>query len=151
MVVLGVSLGAATEIEAAAQMPDVGAMGAASAFAELHPVLDDRLKKDSPLPRLFDWGIVTGATLFFDIDPDLRPVDAVRALPHRAFLFIQANHDDWFPDSNARELYQASADPQSQLLIIDAPAHAKAYLARPAAYMSAVYSFIDAQLAAHGG
>ena len=107
MVVLGVSLGAATEIEAAAQMPDVGAMVSDSAYADLRPVLNDRLRKDSPLPFFFDLGIVTSASLFYGVNPDLRPIDAVRSLGNRAFLFIQASHDDWYPDSNAVDLYHA--------------------------------------------
>lgn len=147
MAILGVSMGASSMIEAAPQLSRVGALISDSAFAELHPLIDKELPKRSHLPGfLFDWGITTTAHLVFGIDPDLRPVDVVRSLPGRAFLFVQATDDDFVPTADSVELDHASGDPNSRLLLLSSNQHVKANAAHPDAYMAAVYAFIDQQI-----
>jgi pimeloyl-ACP methyl ester carboxylesterase len=152
MTLLGVSMGASSMIEAAPQMPKVGAMISDSAFAELRPLVEKELPKRSHLPGfLFDWGVITSAHLLFGVDPDLRPVDVVHSLPQRAFLFVQATDDDFIPSSDATELGHAARNAGTRVRFIDAHAHVKEYLAHPAEYMTAVYAFIDQQLAQRAG
>jgi len=148
MTILGVSMGASSMIEAAPQLSHVGALISDSAFAELSPLIARELPKRSHLPGfLFDWGISTSARLIFGVDPDLRPVDVVRALPQRAFLFLQATNDDFVPTADSAELYRASGSPGSRIDLLSSDQHVKEYLAHPAAYMAAVYAFIDQQVA----
>jgi pimeloyl-ACP methyl ester carboxylesterase len=147
MTVLGDSMGASSMIEAAPQMPTVGALISDSAFAELRPLVEKELPKRSHLPGfLFNWGVTTSARLLFGVNPDLRPVDVVRSLPGRAFLFVQATDDDFIPSTDAVELDQASANAESRLALIPANAHVKEYLAHPDEYMRVVYGFIDQRL-----
>lgn len=147
MVILGVSMGAATVVEAAPQMPDVAALVVDSAFSDLRPLIETQLPERSHLPGLFNAGIVTVARAVFGVDPDLRPVDVVRSLPARAFLFVAASGDDFIPVADTRDLYGASANPDSREMILPASGHTKEYLANPAAYMDAVYAFADQQVA----
>lgn len=147
MAMLGDSMGASSLIEAAPQMQDVGAMISDSAFAQLRPLVDKELPKRSHLPGIpFNWSVITAAHLIFGIDPDLRPVDVVRALPQRAFLFVQASDDDFIPSADATELYHASPDHDSRLVYLASDQHVHEYLAHPAAYMQTVYDFVDAEL-----
>ena len=147
MAILGVSMGASSLLEASPQLSRVGALISDSAFARLRPLVEKELPKRSHLPGIpFNWSIATLAHLVFGIDPDLRPVDTVRALPQRAFLFIQATDDDFIPSQDAAELYRASGNPQSRLELIPAHEHVKEYAADPERYMSDVYAFIDQQV-----
>jgi pimeloyl-ACP methyl ester carboxylesterase len=147
MSMLAVSMGASSMIEAAPQLSRVGALISDSAFAELRPLVDKELPKRSHLPGfLFNWSIATSAHLVFGVNPDLRPVDVVRSLPQRAFLFLQADDDDFVPTGDGIELSTASGNPASRLDLLAAHEHVKEYLAHPADYMAAVYGFIDQQL-----
>lgn len=147
MTVIGDSMGAATEIEAAPQLSDVAALVSDSAFAELHPLIERELPKRSHLPSIFDWGVVTSAHVLYGVDPDLRPVDTVRNLPNRAFLFIHAIGDDFIPVGDARELRAASSNPRTQLLVLPGTAHVQTYKADPSQYLRVVFTFIDQQVA----
>lgn len=147
MTVLAVSMGAASMLEAAPQLEKVGVLISDSAFSDLRPVLEHELPKYSPLPSLlFNWSTITAGSLLFDMNADLRPVDVVKSLPQRAFLFLHAAGDDAIPVSQAEELYQASGNGRSRLDVMEGPSHTKEYLTHPAEYMAAVYSFIDSQL-----
>jgi fermentation-respiration switch protein FrsA (DUF1100 family) len=81
------------------------------------------------------------------MDADLRPVDRVRALPQRAFLFFHGTADDFVFPQQAEELRAASANPHSDLVLVPGAGHVKTYSADPAAYMARVYRFLDEQLA----
>lgn len=147
MTVIGDSMGAATVLEAAPQLRDVAALVADSAFSELAPLLSTELPKRTHLPSFFNWGIETAAGSLFGVDPSLRPVDAVRSLPDRAFLFFHASGDDLIPVADATELRQASANPGSELVIVPAQGHVHTYKQDPAAYMRVLYAFVDRQIA----
>jgi pimeloyl-ACP methyl ester carboxylesterase len=151
MGIIGWSEGAVTVLEAAPQLNDVAALVADSAFAELRPVLDVQIAKNDPLPRIFDWGSITAAHILFGFDPDLRPVDAVRALPNRAFLFFHGASDETVPPANAAELRSASANPQSKVVIIQRAGHALGYKTAPDVYLATLHQFLDQQMSEHGG
>jgi fermentation-respiration switch protein FrsA (DUF1100 family) len=146
MAVLGDSLGAASTLLAAPEMPDGGALVADSAFAELRPVLEYKLPQEMPLPAFYTTPILWFGPLF-QMDADLRPVDRVRALPQRAFLFFHGTADDFVFPQQAEELRAASANPHSDLVLVPGAGHVKTYSADPADYMARVYRFFDEQLA----
>ena len=79
-------------------------------------------------------------------DPNLRPVDAVRAQPQRAFLFFHGLADDFVPPGNADELRAASPNPDSALVLVPGAKHVRTYEADPAAYMARVYQFFDKEM-----
>lgn len=150
MVVIGDSMGAATAIDAAPELPDVAALVADSAFARLRPLLDRDLPSNSHLPVLFDFGIYAASGLF-GLDSDLRPVDRIRALPTRAFLFIHGAADTFIPVSNATELRQASSNAESRLLLVPGADHVKSFTVNPELYLATLDPFLDQQIREHGG
>jgi fermentation-respiration switch protein FrsA (DUF1100 family) len=145
MAVIGDSMGAASTLRASPEMPDVGAIVADSAFAELRPILERELPARSPLPTFFTQPTLWAVPLY-GLDPNLRPVDAVRAQPQRAFLFFHGLADDFVPPSNADELRAASANPDSALVRVPGAKHVRTYEADPAAYMTRVYQFFNKEM-----
>jgi uncharacterized protein len=145
MTVLGLSMGAAATIEAAPQLADVAAIVADSSYAELYPVLLGQLAQYDYMPDVFNWGIINAARLFGG-NPDLRPVDVVRALPGRAFLLFAGEGDTLVPVFQAKELRAAAANPASDLVIVPGARHGEAYGIQRVAYMDRLYRFIDQQI-----
>lgn len=146
MAAMGDSMGAASVLLASRDMPDVGAIVADSSFAHLWPVLQQEIPKRSVLPGFMVAPVLQTARLF-GLDPDLSPVDAVRAQPSRAFLFFNASNETFIWPSNAQELYSACGNPNCKLVLVPSDKHVYTYLADPAAYMAQVYGFFDSQLA----
>jgi fermentation-respiration switch protein FrsA (DUF1100 family) len=145
MAVIGDSMGAASTLRASVEMPDVGAIVADSSFAELRPILEKELPARSPLPAFFTQPTLWAVPLY-GLDPNLRPVDAVRAQPQRAFLFFHGLADDFVPPGNADELRAASPNPDSALVLVPGAKHVRTYEADPAAYMARVYQFFDKEM-----
>jgi len=150
MAVIGDSEGAATVIGAAKDLQAVGALVADSSFAELRPILDAQLPHNTSLPPIFYPGGELASGLF-GLNPDLRPVDEVRALPQRAFLFFHGDVDSYIPVANATELKRASSNPESELVIVPGANHVKSYRTNPTLYLMTLYHFLDQQIAEHSG
>jgi fermentation-respiration switch protein FrsA (DUF1100 family) len=150
MAIIGDSMGAAIVIDASPELAAVGALVADSAFARLRPLLDRDLPSNSHLPGFFDPGIYLASGMF-GLDADLRPVDRVRAMPARAFLFIHGSADTFVPLANSTELRQASANPESRLLVVPGADHVKSFTANPDLYLSILDPFLDQQIREHGG
>ena len=151
MAIIGDSMGAATTLEAAPQLSDVGALVVDSAYAELRPLLDASLPKNSHLPAFFNWGIETAATVLDDTNANLRPVDAVRSQPSRAFLFFQGLSDSTVPPEQGDELRKASTNPESLLVTIPGAEHVKSFRTQPDLYLRVLYQFLDQQFAERAG
>ncbi|TMD39818.1 MAG: alpha/beta hydrolase [Chloroflexi bacterium] len=150
MAVIGDSEGAATVIGAAHDLGAVGALVADSSFADLKAILDAQLPHNTTLPSIFFPGGELASGLF-GLNPNLRPVDEVRALPSRAFLFFHGGADTYVPVANGNELRQASTNPQSELTIVPGADHVKSFRTNPALYLSTLYQFLDQQIPEHGG
>lgn len=146
MAMIGDSMGGAVVLDAAPQLAPVGALVADSAFAALRPILERELPPNSLLPSFFNWGIITAGHLLFGIDPDLRPADAVRGVPDRAFLFFQGTADTTVPLSNGPALRSASANAESKLVIVPGAAHVKSYRQDPRTYLQILLAFISQQM-----
>lgn len=150
MTVLGNSMGAATVIEAAPQLRDVAALVSDSAFASLPDSLQGGLTRFTHLPGALAVPAMAFARLL-GVETSLRPVDVVRSLPDRAFLFVHATGDPLLPVANARELAAASANPGTRLLEVPGHDHLDTWTHDPGRYLATLLSFIDAQVSLHGG
>ncbi len=144
MLMFGVSMGGAAVLLASPQLPDVGAIVTDSAFAELRLTLINGLARFF-IPELLDGPTLLYAPLF-GVNPDLRPVDAVRSQPQRAFLFYHGDADQLVGVAQAYELRNASSNPQSDLVVVSGARHTKAYIQNPSAYLKRLYQFLDQQL-----
>jgi len=150
MAILGVSMGAESMLGVADQLGDVAALIADSAYADLRPVLNLDITRYSHLPGVFNPGIILAGQLFYGLNPDFRPIDRVRALPGRAFLFLVGGSDTFIPTDNSVQLRRASANPESSLVIFVGSGHAQEFHDQSERYMQTVRSFIDGQMAEAG-
>jgi pimeloyl-ACP methyl ester carboxylesterase len=146
MTVLGNSMGAATVIEAAPELTAVGALVADSAFADLSSAMKGGLTRYTLLPGLLAIPAME-VSRAFGVLPTLRPVDVVRSLPKRAFLFLHASGDPLLGVANAHRLFAASSNRGSRLDVIAGHDHMDTYTHNPARYMTVLLAFIDQQLA----
>ncbi|HEY8802874.1 MAG TPA: alpha/beta hydrolase, partial [Candidatus Dormibacteraeota bacterium] len=59
--------------------------------------------------------------------------------------------DTFVPLANSTELRQASANPESRLLVVPGADHVKSFTANPDLYLSILDPFLDQQIREHGG
>lgn len=151
VVLFGISMGAATALLAAAEMPDVAAVIADSSFLSFRDTTDHHVRVFLRLPA-FPLANELRALVERRADFDgsnLNALDAVKKMGDRPALFIAAANDKRMPPDIARALYEASASPKSDLLIADGPGtniHGHAYQAAPAIYVDRVARFLNSAL-----
>lgn len=146
MAILGNSMGAATVIEAAPELSAVAALICDSSFTSVSAAVESAFTHYTKLPGALAWPTLVSARLW-GVNPSVSPIDVVRRLPHRAFLFIQSRGDNLIPTTSAEQLRAASKDPDSRILLIDSHAHLDTYRAYPGLFMNTVNSFIAEQMA----
>jgi uncharacterized protein len=145
---LGFSLGALTELNAAPDHPEMRAIVADSAAANIYPVLEAQFTNRSGMPSIFVPGVVWFGRLLYGIDlADDVPARQVARLGNRPLLLIHGTADALFPVSNAYALQKAGAkDPNLQLWIVPDACHTCAYEKNPELYLRRVIGFFDQNL-----
>ena len=140
----GVSMGAATAIVAAPELP-VAAVVADAAFAELHHPIASRLREIGyPLARLGARAIVTAAS----VRTRSRLTDPVRAVARiapRPLLLIAPREDQLIDWRQSLRLYEAAGEPK-ELMVVDGAGHAEAYAVDPELYRRRVLDFLGRHL-----
>lgn len=143
--VLGVSMGGATAIGAAADDPRIGALWSDSSYADINPVLASRWPSASGLPMIFLHGTLLAHRLRYGLDlADARPVRDLPRVAPRPTVLVHGTADTNVAYEHALEL-QAAA-PWAELRTIQGGEHARAYAADPAAYAAQVIEFFDVAL-----
>lgn len=142
--VLGVSMGAATAIGAAADDPRIGALWADSGYADILPILEMRWPSASGLPMVFLHGTRLAHRWRFGFDlGGVRPeVELARVAP-RPIQLVHGTADRTVPYEHALRL--AAAAP-SDLWTLPGGEHARAYPDDPVGYAARVLDFFDAAL-----
>lgn len=144
MTIIGDSMGGAAVIGAAPDLGDVAALVCDSAFARLRDAVAHSTRTTAHLPGWLSYGALQlGRPL--GVDPRLAPIDVVRSLPERAFLFITTTDDERVRPADSVGLRRASANPGSVLLLVRGRGHLQACYADPALYFSTLDAFIDSQ------
>lgn len=118
----GSSYGAATALLAAAFIPEIGAVVADSAFADVREVMDREIEKRTKLSarfvRLLRPGLALVADHLFGLDFDtISPEHAVLDIAPRPILFIHGRKDAVTPVENAYRFEAASRNPVNELWI----------------------------------
>jgi pimeloyl-ACP methyl ester carboxylesterase len=146
--VLGFSMGAATALNAAAEHPELRAVVADSAFADLDELFSTEIPKEGGVPKLFDPGIEFMSWLMFGMDMgNNKPARSVAHLGNRPVLLIHGTADYYVPLNHAYELQRAgAADPNLQLWIVPGAEHVRAFRLVPEEYLRRVIGFFDAYL-----
>lgn len=144
--VIGVSMGAASSIGAAAQEPAIGAVVSDSTYAEFEETLRSEFPKKSNLPNLFLPPVVLTVQILTGVDiTTSRPIEEVGKIAPRPMLFIHANGDETIPIEHAERL-AAAAPSKEDLWIIEADEHAKTFNTEPERYVERVAEFFSMAL-----
>ena len=142
---LGVSMGGASAIYAAALDPRVGAVWSDAAYADVYPIIEQEWPSASGLPMavlpLVRW---THRVLHgFDLQ-GVRPVDEVPYLEPRPLMIVHGVSDALVPVGQAQVL--ANAAPWAGVWLLEDVGHAGAYTHDPALYTLRAIEFFDEAL-----
>jgi uncharacterized protein len=144
--VLGISMGGAAAIGAAAETPAVGAVATDATFADVEPVIRRAWPVVSGLPvALWPPTRWMGRLMFgYDLG-GARPGDDIARLRDRPLLLIHGEDDRLVPVENARLL--AARHGGAMVRIVPGADHARSFFADPDAYVATVARFFAQSLA----
>ncbi len=145
---LGWSMGGATVLLAAPDLPEVPALMVDSAYADLGEILDREVPKKSGLPGWFTPGIIGMAQIMYGIDVyKIQPARSLERLNDRAIFIIHGEKDQLVPVSNAYLMYEKIKQfPQNKLWIVPAAGHTDAYKTKRREYTKQVSDFFNQYL-----
>lgn len=145
---LGFSMGAATELLAAPDHPEMKALVSDSAYSRLPSLLEKELPKASGLPVFFNPGILLMGKLLYGIDlAATNPVEYVPRLGDRPLFLIHGTEDALVPVSHFIELESAAkGDPNLQSWVVEGAGHTGIYDVAPQEYMQRILAFYDKYL-----
>lgn len=145
---IGFSMGGATLLNSAPEHPEIRALVADSAFADLGPLLEERLSAQTGLPPIFNPGMLLMYRIMFgaDLTQDV-PANSIKKLGNRPLLFIYGTADDLVPQSQFEMNTRAGAsNPNFQAWRVEGAGHTTIYDAKPQEYAQRVGDFFDAHL-----
>ena len=103
--VLGLSLGAAAAIGAAAEEPAIGAVVLDSGFADINMLVEEQWEKASGLPRPFLYSALLMARIMTGVDlTQAQPARDLVPFARRPVLLIHSVADDYVPLANLESL-----------------------------------------------
>jgi uncharacterized protein len=141
VVLHGWSLGGAAVVQAAPGT-GVAAVVEEAAYADLVPLLRERLPEVSGLPAFFTPGIILMGRLSLGIDPwAVRPVEEARQLYREGvpFMIIHSRDDEMIPFEHAEAL--AAAHPEATFWELKGYGHVAAY--EHPEYRERLLAFLD--------
>lgn len=125
----GGSYGAAVALLSAAAIPEIGAVVAGSAFADMRDVMDAQIEDRTGVPswlskQVLRPGLAFVALHFYGLDLDvISPERAVPDIAPRPILFIHGSEDPVIPIEHAYRLRGASRNPSDELWVLPLPGH----------------------------
>jgi uncharacterized protein len=141
---LGFSLGAGIAILVAAQVKDIPAIVADSAFVDSLLDLERITLHSVVLPRWFMYPVVFAGRVFFRANlANVRPVKAIPYIAPRPVLFIHGAEDTVIPLAETIALYLAAGNHENTVWIVPGADHVKSYLHRPEEYVQHVVHFFQ--------
>jgi fermentation-respiration switch protein FrsA (DUF1100 family) len=144
------SMGGATELKAAVEHPEIAAVMADSAFANLPELLVTELPEASGLPAFFNPGIFDMARTLYGIDLwNNKPEEAVAKLGDRPLYFVHSETDTQIPSQHSLDLYAtatAAGNPNASVWIAPGEGHCRAYQNHPDEYTSRMLDFFNTYL-----
>ncbi|HET9110038.1 MAG TPA: alpha/beta fold hydrolase [Ktedonobacterales bacterium] len=147
---LGVSMGAASLLMAAAQEPALRAIVSDSAFADIMPILQREIPAQGHVPSAFTPGILEAAQVMYGVDFAAdRPEAVVARIAPRPILFIHGTADTYISPDNMTALAQAAQQGKGahvQTWLVPNAKHARAFKIAGQAYIDRVVSFFAANL-----
>ncbi|MDP2671727.1 MAG: alpha/beta fold hydrolase [bacterium] len=143
---VGNSTGAISLLMAIDRVNDVGAVVIDSAAARFGPIITSRLWVETHVPFFFEPGIFFFAKTFFGADfAAIKPIEKVKLVPSRKFLYLHTTNDHSVLPKESEELL-ASSNSGSKLVLFPDGGHIETYKKNPALYRDQVYKFLDEEL-----
>jgi fermentation-respiration switch protein FrsA (DUF1100 family) len=140
--VLGLSLGAAAAIGAAAEEPAIAALALDSAFADINTLIGEQWENASGLPRPFLHSALLMARILTGVDlTQARPARELAQVAPRPILLIHCAADDYVPAANLDALHAAAPAAQTWLIPGANCLHSEGFNADPAAYSARLQDF----------
>lgn len=150
--VLGISMGAAAAIMAAARSPEIAALVADSPYGHLEGLIRYKLPDFVPCRWLVPLGWLAVRLGLFMAGGGLgrvRPLAEVGRISPRPILLIYGERDSYIPPEHPHELWAAAGEPR-ELWFAPGSDHAVARFDHPLAYWRRVRSFFDRYLLGEG-
>ena len=141
---MGVSMGAATSLNAFGTDTSIGAVWADSSFTDLPTLLEDQLAMYG-LPAFMKYAVtIVSEVQGFKINA-ISPIESVQNNINRPMSFVHGTEDEWINVSAAEPLYQASGE-NAELWIIDGTRHVEAMFIYPEEYQAKMVDFFNRAL-----
>ncbi len=141
---MGVSMGAATSLNAFGADPNIGAIWADSSFTDIPAVLDDQLAMYG-LPAFMKNAVLTISKWDgYDLN-GISPIAAVQNNANRPIMITQGDQDEWISVAAAEPLYQAAGE-NAELWIIPGARHVEAMFLYPEEYQGRMAAFFNEAL-----
>jgi fermentation-respiration switch protein FrsA (DUF1100 family) len=142
---MGLSLGAAASIGAAAEDSSIGVLVVDSSFADLSQMVDSSWTRESGLPMIFVTSTRWMIRLMYGWDlNDIKPVKEITQVPPRPVMII-ACQDDQSVTVNQFEQLKAAV-PSAQTWLLPHCIHGQTYNQDPALFEQKVIGFFEASL-----
>ena len=144
--VMGLSMGGATVLEAAAVSPDVKAVISDSPYATVSGQVADAAKvRHYPLSRFVGWA--TSAKIGWDVGHPLRTHDPLRAVPQmkQPLLLIHGDADDYVLPRNS-ECLQNARPLDTERWLVHGARHVQSDLVAKDEYKRRIQEFFDKNL-----
>jgi len=152
---LGISMGAATLLLAAAREPAIRAVVSDSAYADAAPLLEREIPKRTVavvgrIPGVFAPSALVMARVLYGVDLfAARPVDTIARIAPRPLLLIHGAADDYVPISNFQQLDAAATSPRTARVttwVVPNTRHAQAFKNTGSVYVARVVAFFETSL-----
>jgi uncharacterized protein len=141
------SLGTASALLAAPDVPEIAGVVTDSAFADARLLIDGEVQLRTGLPPVFSPGITLIGGRLYGIDLDaIPPEKAVARIAPRPILFIHGDDDTRIPLEHSRRLLAAARNPAAELWIVPGAGHVLSFATEPEAYAARVLSFFGRAL-----
>jgi predicted MFS family arabinose efflux permease/pimeloyl-ACP methyl ester carboxylesterase len=144
LALMGVSMGAAATLMAAAELPDVQAIVVESSFLSFSDTIYHHLEL-ARIPKYPFAPELVGLTSWrLGFAPSSYDVRAAVARIERPILFIGGGNDVRMPTETVLEpLYAAASNPAKQKLVVEGASHGHAFDVDRERYMTTVLSFLE--------
>ena len=139
---LGISLGGAAVIGAAAAEQAIGAVVLESTFADIHALIKPHWKAESGLPMFFLPGVFYMWQVLFGNDlRKVKPAEWLKSVPPRSILILHSRSDEMVDYQQALALKKSV--PEAELCVLDGPSHAELFRDNPRVYLAALIPFLE--------
>ena len=139
------SLGTAAVLMVVEKLNTVGPIVIDSGIARMQPVAEHLMASEHGIPSFLYPGILFLTKIIYHVDiANINPVDHVKNVPNRAFLFLVGTNDNVVPVENSTELLKA-ANPASKLVVFPGAMHVNTYRSNPTLYLNSVNAFFNQQ------